>query len=76
MKDTPSVLSLIERCKAIATHPLAAPVCDDCEVAVDLAQDPDAVLADPWGQPTGSILCDNCRESRWYDQQVKLMEET
>lgn len=53
---------------------IPALVCDDCDIVI--VDDPDAILTDPWGAPTGSVLCDNCREARWYHQQEKLMEET
>ena len=49
--------------------------CDDCEAPIDVSEDLHAVLHDPWGNPTGDILCANCREARWYRWQEKMMEE-
>lgn len=50
--------------------------CDTCDTLIDLRVDQSAVLKDPWGNRTGDVLCENCRERRYDRQQEKLMEET
>jgi hypothetical protein len=52
---------------------IAPLTCDDCEQPTAWEH---AEQIDPWGAPTGEILCDNCAERRWDRQQEKLMEET
>jgi hypothetical protein len=52
----------------------AATICDDCESEIDTAKDKHCVVEDPWGKPTGDVLCENCREKRWDRQQDRLME--
>lgn len=48
-------------------------LCTDCEQPTDYKF---AVLTDPWGNPTGDHICENCAEKRYDRHQEKLMEET
>lgn len=50
-----------------------APACDDCEEPTDWEH---AIQTDPWGNPTGEVLCENCAEARWERQQTRQVEET
>ena len=52
----------------------ARAICDDCEAVIDTHADPRALLEDPWGRPTGYVLCEACRERRWDRQQEGLAE--
>ena len=47
--------------------------CDDCEA--DCSGYEHAIQHDPWERPTGEVLCENCAEKRWYEQQERKMEE-
>jgi hypothetical protein len=52
-------------------------ICEDCERFIDSDEDADCFVE------TGNmrrlhettVLCENCRERRWDDQQERLMEE-
>ena len=48
-------------------------ICDDCNQPTEWKH---AVQHDPWGRPTGEVLCENCAERRWDHQQERLTEET